>query len=98
MLCSTKSLVAVGLALSLWLPYALRADDWPQWRGLNRDGVCGETGLMQSFPAEGLKVRWRVPVGWGFSSPVVAQGRVIVSDAQLANPKVIERVRCFDEA
>ena len=63
MFCSPKTLLAAAFALSL-LPGALRADDWPQWRGPNRDGVCAETGLLQLFPAEGLKVRWRVPVGW----------------------------------
>ena len=75
----------------------VRAEDWSQWRGPNRDGVCHETGLLEAFPAEGLKVRWRVPVGWGFSSPVVAQGRVFVSDAQLERPKVDERILFFDE-
>jgi len=75
----------------------LQADDWPQWRGPNRDGVCGETGLLESFPADGLKVRWRVPVGWGFSSPVVAQSRVYLADSEVVKPKAKERVHCFDE-
>jgi outer membrane protein assembly factor BamB len=97
MLCSSKSLLAVALLLPLWSPLALRADDWPQWRGLNRDGVCGETGLVQSFPADGLKVRWRVPVGWGFSSPVVARGRVYLADSELLKPKARERLLCLDE-
>jgi hypothetical protein len=66
-LCSPKTLLAAALALPLLLSAALRADDWPQWRGPNRDGVCGETGLLQSFPTGGLKVRWRAPVAWGFS-------------------------------
>lgn len=90
-------LVVATLNISI-LGEPLSADDWPQWRGPNRDGVYGETGLLETFPAAGLKVRWRAAVGWGFSSPVVAQGRVIVSDAQLANPKVREEVHCFDEA
>jgi hypothetical protein len=25
------------------------ADDWPQWRGPQRDGVWRETGLVESF-------------------------------------------------
>jgi outer membrane protein assembly factor BamB len=97
MFCTAKSLLAVGLGLPLLLPIALRADDWPQWRGLNRDAVCGETGLLQSFPAEGLKIRWRVAVGWGFSSPVVAQGRVYLADSELMKPKASERLHCLDE-
>jgi outer membrane protein assembly factor BamB len=90
-------MVTVGLTLSLLWSAALRAEDWPQWRGLNRDGVCGETGLLESFPAEGLQVRWRVPVGWGFSSPVVAEGRVYLADSELAKPRAKERLHCFDE-
>jgi hypothetical protein len=34
----------------------LHAGDWPQWRGPNRDAVWHETGILQSFPPEGLKV------------------------------------------
>ncbi len=32
-----------------------RADDWPQWMGPNRDGVWRETGIVDSFPANGPK-------------------------------------------
>ena len=71
--------------------------DWPQWRGPNRDGVWSETGVLESFPPEGLKINWRVPAGYGFSSPVVARGRVCLSDSQLNSPNVEARVRCFDE-
>src|SRR5262245_50191601 len=93
--------ILVVLLLVAWplLPLAVaRAEDWPQWRGPGRDGVCKETGLLESFPAEGLKVRWRAPAGWGFSSPVVAQGRVFLHDSELVKPKAKERVQCFDEA
>src|SRR5215467_2084565 len=93
-----RSLLAVALTLPLLPSAAVRADDWPQWRGLNRDGVCRETGLLESFPAGGLKVRWRAPVGWGFSSPVVAQGRVYLADSEVVKPKAKERIHCFDEA
>ncbi len=75
-----------------------RADDWPQWRGPNREGVGRETGLLETFPAKGLTVRWRVPVGGGYSSPVVAQGRVYLVDSELVKPKAKERIHCFDEA
>ena len=95
MRCSSKTILAL-----LTVPFVLsaaRGEDWPQWRGPSRDGACNETGLLESFPAEGLKVRWRVPVGWGFASPVVAQGRVYLADSEVVKPKAKERLHCFDE-
>lgn len=92
---------AVGTALLACfaaLLVEMRADDWPQWRGPNRDGVCHETGLLQTFPTNGLPVSWRVPVGRGWSSPVVAQGRVFITDVHLVASNATERVLCVDEA
>jgi outer membrane protein assembly factor BamB len=53
------------------------ATDWTQWRGPRRDAVVapGEAGRV--WPAE-LDQRWRVEVGAGQSSPVVASDRVFV--------------------
>lgn len=87
-----------ALSFSLLLPIAVRAEDWPQWRGPNRDGVWNETGIMESFPSGGLKISWRAPVGRGWSSPVVAHGRVYVTDVKLADRKARERVLCLNEA
>ena len=85
--CKTSRLAFLGLVL-LWLgltgSFAL-ADDWPQWRGPNRDGVWREDGVLESFPTNGLPVRWRVPIGAGYSGPAVAHGRVFVMDRQTTN-------------
>src|ERR671936_510133 len=91
-------ILTVALTLPLLVAAANRADDWPQWRGPNRDGVWNETGILESFPPDGLKVRWRAPVGWGYSSPVVAGGRVYVTDCVGKLPNAQERVLCFEEA
>jgi outer membrane protein assembly factor BamB len=91
-----KAFARGGLALALLIPVAARAEDWPQWRGPNRDGVWHEVGIMESFPPGGLKVSWRAAVGPGFSSPVVAEGRVYVTDSHIKRPKARERVLCFD--
>ncbi|UUO07780.1 PQQ-like beta-propeller repeat protein [Blastopirellula sp. J2-11] len=72
------------------------ADDWPQWRGENRDGVWREDRILRKFPAEGPEVQWRAPIGSGYSGPTVASGKVYVTD-RLVEPKQIERVHCFDE-
>lgn len=57
-----------------------RADDWPQWLGPQRDSVWRETGIVESFPAEGPAVQWRVPIAGGYAGPAVAAGRVFVTD------------------
>ena len=50
-------------------------DDWPQWRGPNRDGISRETGLLKAWPLEGPQVLWRVPSGEGYAGIVIAKGR-----------------------
>src|SRR6266699_1210735 len=91
-----QTTMAPALAFLLVLSNVIAAD-WPQFRGPNRDGTWEETGILESFPRKGLKIRWRHPVGGGFSSPVVAHGRVFVSDVELIKPSPRERVHCFDE-
>ena len=56
------------------------ASDWPQWRGPHRDGISAETGLLQAWPEGGPKLLWKVTgIGRGYSSPVVAAGKVFVT-------------------
>ena len=84
------------LLVVLFVPAAAaRADDWPQWRGLHRDGVWSETGIIEKFPAAQLKLKWRSPLGPGYSGPTVAQGRAYVTD-RAVEPKQTESVHCFD--
>ena len=92
--CRTTTVAIMALSLAA----ALRAEDWPQWRGLHRDAVWHETGILESFPREGLKILWRVPVGVGFSSPIVAQGKVYVTDSHVTRTNARENVRCLDAA
>ncbi len=50
----------------------IRANDWAQWRGPQRNGVSEETGLLQEWPKEGPKLLWKVSdVGRGYSAPAV---------------------------
>src|SRR6185295_14468567 len=76
----------------------LPAEDWPQWRGPRRDGTWLESGILTNFPSQGLKVLWRVPVGSGFSSPVIARGKVYVTDSLVTRTNVHEFVHCLDAA
>jgi outer membrane protein assembly factor BamB len=92
-----KARFLAGLSVVLISGVGGWADDWPQWRGPNRDGVWREAGILESFPPGGLKVRWRAPIGIGLCTPVVTKGRVFVTDSQLVRPKARERVHAFDE-
>ncbi len=54
-----------------------QADDWPQWRGPNRDGKSAETGLLASWPAGGPRLLWKAQgLGAGYSSFAVVGGRL----------------------
>ena len=58
---------------------AARAEDWPQFRGPTGQGHSGERGLPIEW-SESKNVIWKTPVpGRGWSSPVVAGGRVWVT-------------------
>ena len=72
------------------------AADWPQWRGPNRDGVWSETGIMASFHKAGLTPKWKIPVGLGYSSPAIVDGKLYLTDLVVEKPIVHERVRCFN--
>jgi len=63
--------------------------DWPQWRGPNRDGVCSETGLLKSWPADGPKLLWEITgLGPGYSSMVIVDGNLYtMGDISLASEK-----------
>jgi len=69
--------------------------DWPQWRGVNRDGIWQERGLIGRFTNSEIAIKWRVPISNGYSGPTVAEGRVYVTD-YVSTPKPQERVHCFD--
>ncbi len=86
-------ILAAVLQLPLGIPTS--ADDWPQWRGTNRDGVWRETGLVEKFATPERQGRWRAKIGPGYSGPTVAGGRVYVTD-RVTTPAQCERVHCFD--
>jgi hypothetical protein len=68
-------------------------NDWPQWRGPNRDGFVGGAKIPEKWP-RAQKEDWKAPVGEGYASPVVVGDNVYVFTRQ----KDDEFVRCFDIA
>ena len=84
--------LGVLLAVVLFCARLAKADDWPQWRGPERNGISKETGWLSQWPAEGLKKMWEVNVGVGYSTMSVSQGRVYT----MGNVEDTDRVSCFD--
>ena len=74
----------------------LRAEDWPQWGGAQRDIVWREAGVVEQLPEGELPRVWSAPIGAGYAGPAVAEGRVFVTD-RLAEEN-LERVLAFDAA
>lgn len=63
------------IGIGLFLPVC--AEDWPQWRGIHRDGKSPETGLLKTWPEGGPKLLWTTrELGGGYTTPSVADGRV----------------------
>src|SRR4051794_6727059 len=56
---------------------AAGGDDWPQWRGPNRDGISKEIGLLKEWPEGGPKPLWQArDIGDGYSTPAVVGDRL----------------------
>ena len=68
------------------------SQDWPQWRGIDRDGIIAKA-ITPSDEAPTLT--WTQDIAGGYCGPTVADGKVYVMD-RVAEPKQIERVHCFD--
>ncbi|MEI6607039.1 MAG: PQQ-binding-like beta-propeller repeat protein [Verrucomicrobiota bacterium] len=96
-LTARRFFLSIGLYAACFLSLVSLAfgDDWPQWRGPNRDGVWHETGIMAKFAQPQINILWRTPISNGYSGPVVANGRVYVTE-RLPEPAEAERVLCLD--
>jgi len=80
--------VAATLALlGTWTDGGLRADDWPQWLGPQRDANWRETGILKAFPPGGPRRVWRTAIGSGYTGPAVVGNRVYLMDRQVATKK-----------
>lgn len=94
-----KARLLTGLIfMSLLATTVASAQEWTQWRGPARDGSVSAKNAPAAWP-EKLQRSWRVEIGEGYSSPVVAGGRAfvhgrrdpeeIVSAINLADGKIL---------
>lgn len=83
-------------AFFLFTVIICNSQDWPDWRGVNRDGIWSETGITEKFDDKIQTPKWSVAIGSGYSGPTVANGKVYLTDLQ-KKPVQTEGVLCFDE-
>jgi outer membrane protein assembly factor BamB len=67
------------------------SQDWPQWRGPNRDSKATGFTAPNTWPKE-LTQKWRVNVGEGVATPALVGGKLFVFTRQEGN----EITRCLD--
>ncbi|OWK40490.1 PQQ-binding-like beta-propeller repeat protein [Fimbriiglobus ruber] len=72
-------------ALVVGIVGTVRADDWPQWRGPNRDGKSAEKGINVKWPEDGPKLLWSLQnpdaIGTGYGSPAVVGNHLFILGA-----------------
>mgnify|MGYP000114964297 CR=1 FL=1 len=88
-----KTILITQLLLSIFI---VSGQDWPDWRGEQRDAVWRESGIVEKFDAEVIVPKWSVPIAPGYSGPTVAKGKVYVIDRPEKSAP-LERVLCFGE-
>jgi outer membrane protein assembly factor BamB len=84
------SLVVILLVVSSSYSFA---QDWPQWRGINRDSKVTGFKAPAAWPDE-LKLQWKVSVGFGDASPVLVDNKIYMNTRQADQEVVI----CLDAA
>lgn len=85
-------------AAALLLSGAALGEDWPQFRGPNRDGASLEAGLLAEWPKEGPAELWRVSIGEGYSAPSIVGKHLYTMYAGEADGKTVEFAAAFEAA
>ena len=72
--------VLLPASLALLAATCALAQDWPQWRGPNRDAKAPEFKAPKTWPKE-LTQKWKVTVGEGVATPALAGDRLLIRSA-----------------
>ncbi len=78
---ASLSMIAVVAALVLIGATCAFAQDWPQWRGANRDGEVAGFTAPETWPKE-LTQKWKVTVGAGDATPALVGDKLYVFTRQ----------------
>lgn len=73
-------LAVIAVACTTCRIHSASAQNWPQFRGPNRDGISTATGLLREWPEGGPKVLWTTEVCQGYAAGAIYDGRVYFND------------------
>jgi len=77
-----------------WSPQAMAVAEtptsrpWPTWRGAGTMGIAWHAELPREWPSS-LDATWKQPLGTGWSSPIIADGRVFITDRQQEKERLL---------
>src|SRR5207248_11509248 len=82
----TRLVVCVSMTLAL----PASGNDWPQWRGLMRNGISTETGLLKDWPKDGPRLVWKATgLGKSYATVSVVGDRIYTAGDQNAGNFVV---------
>src|ERR1051325_2613263 len=90
---NTRTQTTASMVVTLMMGVTAIAQDWPQWRGANRDARANGFNAPKNWPKE-LAKKWTVPVGEGVATPALVADKLYVFTRQEGN----EVTRCLDAA
>jgi outer membrane protein assembly factor BamB len=53
-------------------------EDWPEFLGTRQNGISGESGLLDKWPAAGPPIVWKQKIGEGYSAPSIRGNRLVL--------------------
>ena len=69
------------LGVILLSTHGLVAQDWPQWRGANRDAKVADFSVPKEWP-QTLTPKWKTTVGTGDATPALVGDKLYVFTRQ----------------
>src|SRR5262245_8715190 len=81
----------VSACIASLISQSAPAQDWPQWRGPNREAKAAGFKVPQTWPME-LTQKWKIAVGDGVATPALVGDKLYVFSRQEGD----EIIRCLD--
>ncbi len=88
----TRLFISSALLL-FFFASTIKAPDWPQFLGPERNSTSPQLNLLRTWPESGPEVLWTVDLGIGYGGPVVKDGKVYLLDR---DNEVGDKLRCFN--